>query len=77
MAYFDRFDICEAYAVAEWDYNVDGMLRERGRPYSVGVQLDRMQFRPSMGLGGRDSLTENGQEIYDELIDRLKLPKGD
>jgi len=21
MAYFDRFDICEAYAVLEWDWN--------------------------------------------------------
>jgi hypothetical protein len=26
MAYFDRFDICEAYAVLEWDWNMGGWL---------------------------------------------------
>jgi len=31
VAYFDRFDICEAYAYLETDYNVGGMLQERRR----------------------------------------------
>jgi hypothetical protein len=42
MAYFDRFDICEAYAVLEWDWNMGGWLQERPtagewkrRPYSL------------------------------------------
>ena len=26
---FDRFDICEAHAVLEWDYNSGGWLHER------------------------------------------------
>jgi hypothetical protein len=29
MPYFDRFDICEAYAVLEWDWNMGGWLQER------------------------------------------------
>lgn len=78
MAYFDRFDICEAHAVLEWDYNRGGWLHERPsnqrRMESTGVQLHRMGFRPSPMLGGRESLTENGQEIYDELVQRYGLP---
>ena len=27
MPYFDRFDICEAYAVLEWDWNMGGWLQ--------------------------------------------------
>lgn len=80
MPYFDRFDICEAHCLLEWDYNVDGWLRERPsnqrRMESTGVQLHRMQFQPSMGLC-YDSLTENGQEIYDALVVRYGLPTGD
>lgn len=81
MAYFDRFDICEAYCVLEWDYNVDGMLRERPsnrrRGESVGVQLARIQFSPGMSDLSRDTLNENAREIYDDAVERLKLPKGD
>lgn len=76
MPFFDRFDICEAYACLEWDYNRDGILRERGRPYSIGVQLARMQFRPAPNTC-TDTLTENGREIYDAAVEKYKLPKGD
>jgi hypothetical protein len=78
MAYFDRFDICEAHAVLEWDYNVGGIVMERPqnakRMESTGVQLSRMQFEPRRDLS-RDTLTENGREIYDELVERYHLPK--
>ena len=70
---FDRYDICEAYYVLESDWHVGGMLHERGRDYSIGVQLHRMGFRPRPSLGSRDSLTENGQEIYDAACERLGL----
>jgi hypothetical protein len=80
MPYFDRFDICEAHAVLEWDYNVGGIVMERAqnakRMESTGVQLSRMQFKPSPMLSS-DTLTENGREIYDALVGKYHLPVGD
>lgn len=77
MAWFDRFDICEAYACLESDYNVGGWLRERPsnkrRREACSVQLHRMHFRPAPSLG-TDTLTENGREIYDAAVTRLGLP---
>lgn len=76
MACFDRFDICEAYACLESDYNLGGILQDRPsnrrRNMSTGYQLHRMQFhaRPSLST---DTLTENGREIYDEAEARLGL----
>ena len=78
MATFDRFDICEAYACLEWDYNVGGWLRERPsnqrRREACAVQLYRMRFCARHDLS-RDTLTENGREIYDAAVERLGLPK--
>lgn len=78
MAYFDRFDICEAYACLESDYNVGGWLRERPsnqrRREACSVQLHRMQFKPAPSMGGYADLTDNGREIYDEAVQRLGLP---
>lgn len=77
MAYFDRFDICEAYLALEWDYNVGGWLQERPsnqrRKESIGVQLHRMKFKLSPLFNGYDSLTENGKEIYGAAQQRLGL----
>jgi hypothetical protein len=74
--FFDRFDICEAYACLEWDYNVGGVLWERPsnrrRGESIGVQLDRMRFRPGLMLS-TENLTENGRAIYDAAVIRLGL----
>jgi len=67
MPYFDRFDICEAYAVLEWDWNVGGWLQERPsntrRMEATSVQLSRLGFRPRPNLC-YDTLTENGKDIY-------------
>jgi len=45
MPYFDRFDICEAYAVLEWDWNMGGWLQERPtnrrRMEATSIQLAR------------------------------------
>jgi hypothetical protein len=75
--YFDRYDICEAYAVLEWDYNVSGWLQERPsnvrRLEATHVQLHRMGFRPRPNLS-YENLTENGREIYDALVERYGLP---
>jgi hypothetical protein len=77
MAEFDRFDICEAYAVLEWDWSKGGWLRERPsnqrRREACSVQLHRMRFRPRFDLS-YETLTENGREIYDEAVRRLGLP---
>lgn len=78
MAYFDRFDICEAHATLESDYNVGGWLHERPsnrrRHEATHVQLHRMQFRFGAGFNGFESLSDNGKEIYSDLVDRYKLP---
>lgn len=79
MPYFDRFDICEAHYALENDYNVGGVLWERPsnarRRMSTGFQLNRMGFRPGAAFNGYDSLSENAQEIYNELVERWGLPK--
>ena len=76
MPYFDRFDICEAYLVFEWNWHKGGWLSEREsnrrRCESTDVQLRRMGFRPSMGLC-YDALTENGKAIYAALGQRYNL----
>ena len=78
MPYFDRFDICEAHAVLEWDYNLGGWLRERPsnqrRREATSVQLHRMQFKARRDLS-YETLTENGREIYDDLVKRFNLQK--
>jgi hypothetical protein len=78
MAYFDRFDICEAYATLESDYNVGGILRERPsnqrRGESTDVQLHRMRFRPSPLARGFETMSENAQDIYMDLVTRYGLP---
>lgn len=79
MAYFDRFDVCEAHLVLEIEWNVGGRLQERPsnqrRKESTERQLSRMQFHghPSLYRDGYEGLTENGKEIYDELIERYGL----
>lgn len=75
--FFDRFDICEAYAVLEWDYNLGGWLQERPRNQRVreatSIQLSRVGFKPSPCLCYK-TLSENGREIYDMLVERYNLP---
>jgi len=78
MATFDRFDICEAYAALEADYNAGGWLQERPsnqrRKEACSVQLDRIGFKPGAGWRGYDSLSDNGKEIYEGAVERLGLP---
>lgn len=83
MLYWDRFDICEAYAVLEWDWNEGGWLQERPSNVrrgerngyvgeSTAIQLDRLGFKPAMNLS-YDTLTENGQAIYNAAVLRWGL----
>ena len=77
MAQWDRFDICEAHLVLEWDFNYGGWLRERPsnarRRESTGVQLHRMQFSGRMDLSF-ENLTDNGKEIYLDRVLKWRLP---
>ena len=78
MPYFDRFDICEAYAALEHDYSEGGTLRTRGIRgtawHQVSVQLDRIGFRGSWFTGDADHLTENSLAIYDAYVIKHNLP---
>jgi hypothetical protein len=73
---FNRFDIAEAYYCVEVDYNVSGWLQERPsnqrRKEATHIQLWRMRFRPRLNLS-YETLTENGQMIYDAQVEKLKL----
>ena len=68
MPYFHRFDICEAYHLFACGYHVGGDTTD-----NIFGRLYRMHFRPSPFLGSSDDprmhLTENGAEIYNQLIE--------
>lgn len=74
MAFFDRFDICEAYYLFELDWNKGGWLRERAsnrrRHESTDVQLHRMGFKPGAACLNYDTLSENAKDIYSDLLER-------
>lgn len=80
---WNRFDICEAYAVLEWDWNLGGWLHERpsnvrrGRAKgfvgeATSVQLARMRFQHGPDLS-YETLSENGKAIYDAARERFGL----
>lgn len=77
-ATFDRFDICEAYAVLEWDYNEGGWLHERPtnrkRMQATSIQLARLGFKPRPNLSF-ETLEENGKAIYRNLELRYGFKK--
>lgn len=65
MPSWNRFDVCEAwYAYASENHSGQG-----SRAYAIFGRLDRMRFRPGLGVRerGRDALTDNGKAIYDSL----------
>ena len=72
-AAFDRYDICEAYAVMEWEWNLGGWLHERKtnrrRLQATSIQLSRIGFKPGTWLCW-ETLSENGQTIYRNLCRR-------
>lgn len=80
---WDRFDICEAYAVLEWDWHQGGWLHERPSNVRRGqrrgfvgeatsIQLARIGFKPSPMLSYA-TLTENGKDIYHAAARRFGL----
>jgi hypothetical protein len=63
---FDRFDICEAWYLFASDYH-DGQW---SKLYRVFGRLNKIKFKPSPMLS-YDSLSDNGKEIYDNLVANL------
>ena len=66
--YFDRFDICEAY----WCYASDYHEGQFSKIYEIFGRLYELEFDPSMDLS-YESLTDNGQSIYRNLVERKHL----
>ena len=84
----NRFNICQAYAQLESDYNVGGFLRERPsnirRRESIACQLSRMGFSNPMDWvdieaepDENDCDAEEVREIYMRAVLRLSLPIDD
>lgn len=67
MPYFDRFDIAEAHWLFFCHWHDGGALYAR---YSG--QFSRIGFRPSPMLVDVEDLTENGQAIYHQLVEKLQ-----
>ena len=63
--YFDRFDICEAHYLLAMLWH-DGMGSSL---YAKFAQFERIKFRPSRMLSSPRDLTENGLEIYEQLLE--------
>jgi hypothetical protein len=63
MAEFNRFDICEAYNLYAVAYNGEAYTNE------IHVRLSRLKFRPSNEAEYLCGLTENGREIYANLVE--------
>lgn len=77
---FDRFAICEAFALLEAHYNVGGWLRERPsnqrRRESIGCQLTRIGYYNPRTPGLED--TEPAvQSIYLDHVLKWRLPIDD
>ena len=68
MAQFDKFDICEAHYVFAMLWHGG----QRSAEYRKLGQLFLMGFRPRFSLSDEGDLTENGREIYDNLVSKLE-----
>ena len=66
--YFDRFDILEAYYCYASDYH-EGQF---SKIYEIFGRLYELNFNPRMDLCF-ESLNENGQYIYNNLVDKKHL----
>lgn len=71
------FDVCEAFYCLEADFNVSGCIQERPhtrtKRESVGVQLARLEFKPSPFLATH-TLTKQGKVVYIHYAKKWGLP---
>lgn len=71
-AYFDRFDVCEAWYIFACLWGTDGTAtypRHKAQHLEIFGRLHDLQFRPSPMLS-LETLTENGRAIYRALCVR-------
>ena len=69
MPYFDRYDIAEAHYLYARHFHSGGDTKRQDFN-----RLHRLRFKPGLSLSNHDdpalALTENGAEIYAELVAR-------
>ena len=74
--YFDRFDVCAAYAQLKLFYGEAQIFRLRpswpNRSKSVGIVLNRLRWYDPHA-GRYDRLSENAKAIYDAFVKRHTL----
>jgi len=68
--YFDRFEIVEAYYAFCCDY-----YSGQGDKLYARLCRIRKYYKPSPMFKGYESLTDNSQAIYDNLVKRYKMDK--
>lgn len=62
--FYDRFDICDAWYLFLSEYH-EGQFSEKYSRLSCLLKY----YSPAPSLYGVENLTENGQEIYQNLVD--------
>lgn len=67
MTYFDRFDIVEAHYL----YNSGHYIGMGSSEYRKMCHM-QSYFKPRLGFGDPENLTENGQAIYAALVEKNK-----
>ncbi len=65
--YWDRFDIVEAYYSYYCDYHTGMWSDEYKRVCNILTY-----FKPSPMFNGYDSLSDNGKEIYNNLVRKFQ-----
>lgn len=77
MPYFDRFDICDAYAAFHTGYHAGGYATGRRERHNgstnsdIHARLHRIGYRRAgLPLCDVEALSENGRAIYDALVAR-------
>lgn len=63
---FNRWDICDAYYLFASLYHGG----QWGAEYEIFGRLDAIRYDPRLGLCDRNDLSENGQAIFDGLVER-------
>lgn len=76
----DRVSICEGYWLFYIHWHRNGMTERCARVGRlIGVQLERLRFRPSPTLT-LDSASEQAREVYEDLVNEYHFgacPYGD
>ena len=67
--YYDSYDICEAYYLYASHYH-EGQFSQL---YEIFGRLENLKFKPRPMLSDVADLSENGQMIYENLVEKKYL----